>query len=90
MMNKKLNKRAFYLKPRERLIMLISQIFRRPLDNILLQQRSPSDQQLADTINQISEIPVSLIQAPMLEQPKLPFEPSLSEAGCAMRNGAGG
>ena len=86
MMSKKLRKRVFLLETQRTLDYVISQIFRRPLDAILLQQRSPKDQQLADTINQITDIPVHLIEAPMLEQPELPFLPSLAEAGCALRS----
>ncbi|MCW8875611.1 MAG: hypothetical protein OQJ89_08720 [Kangiellaceae bacterium] len=76
---------SFLLETQRTLDYVISQIFRRPLDSILLQQRSANDQQLADTINQITEIPVQLIEAPLLEQPDLPFLPTLAEAGCALR-----
>ena len=77
---------SFLLETQRTLDYVISQIFRRPLDTILLQQRSANDLQLANTINQITEIPVQLIEAPMLEQPELPFIPTLAEAGCALRS----
>lgn len=77
---------SFLLETQRTLDYVISQIFRRPLDAILLQQRSTNDQHLADTISQITEIPVQLIEAPMLEQPELPFIPTLAEAGCALRS----
>ena len=65
---------SFLLETQRTLDYVISQIFRRPLDAILLQQRSLNDQQLADTINQITDIPEYRLREQTLVDTTFPAE----------------
>ena len=67
------------------MVYVVSQIFRRPIDNILLQNHFHDAHNLADIINQLTEIDVTLVQPEIhTEDPEL-LSPSLAEVGAAMR-----
>ena len=78
---------SFLLETQRTLDYVVSQIFRRPIDKILLQQNSGDDDSLAVLIKQITELDVSLVTS-VIEQtdPQLP-PASLVEVGAAMAEG---
>ncbi|WP_444996350.1 hypothetical protein [Aliikangiella sp. IMCC44359] len=79
---------SFLLETQRTLDYVVSQIFRKPVDNILLQKTSEEDSYLADILKQITEVEVTLV-TPQVEQsdPSQPI-PSLVETGAAMRQGS--
>lgn len=78
---------AFLLETQRTLDYVVSQIFRRPIDTILLQHRSDSDEELANLINQITEIQVSLISPDYQTNASDLLPPNLVDIGCALRVG---
>ncbi len=76
---------AFLLETQRTLDYVVSQVFRRPVEQILLQQTSGNSSKLAQLVKQITEIEVALVK-PQITQQYQEFEPpSLVEIGCALR-----
>lgn len=79
---------AFLLETQRTLDYVVSQIFRRPIDSILLQQNTESDQALADLINQITEIQVSLVAPTYQTNSSELLSPKLVDIGGMLRVGS--
>ncbi len=81
---------AFLLEMQRTLDYVVGQLFRRPVDKLLLQGASDSDQSLADTVSQLTEIEVCLVSPEISlaqdnsDKNSLPY---LSELGSALRGG---
>jgi MSHA biogenesis protein MshI len=76
---------AVLLETQRTLDYVISQIFRKPVDTILFQQNPGKDHSLAESIAQLLEINVDLIQAECQTSLEQEIFPSLAEVGCALR-----
>ena len=77
---------AFLLETQRTLDYVISQLFRKPVDLILLQNKQGDSDSLAETINQLIETPVNLV-APDVNyaEQEEHLMTTLAEAGCAAR-----
>ena len=78
---------SFLLETQRTLDYVVSQIFRRPLDCIFL-QNSNTNEKLAETMSQLTDIPVIWADLGIALGEGSQFSPSLAEAGCAKRLGA--
>jgi MSHA biogenesis protein MshI len=77
---------AFLLETQRTLDYVISQLFRKPVDLILLQNKEGNTSVLAETINQLIETPVSIVESDVdYEQQENLLTTTLAEAGCAVR-----
>ena len=76
---------SFLLETQRTLDYVVSQIFRRPIDKILLQENSKEDAKLAEVIRQITELEVNLVSSPVTADNQELTHPMLSEVGAAMR-----
>ena len=87
---------AFLLETQRTLDYVISQLFRKPIDLILLQQNSDNSARLAETVNQLVETQVKLVSSNIKRKPisngdtidttgEIDSLPTLAEAGCALR-----
>lgn len=76
---------AFLLETQRTLDYVVSQIFRRPIDKILLQENSREDAKLAEVIHQITELEVNLVSPRLISDNEDLAKPSLAEVGAAMR-----
>ncbi len=75
---------SFLLETQRTLDYVVSQIFRRPLDCIFL-QKTNTNEKLAETMSQLTDIPVIWADLGIAANADSPFPPSLAEAGCAKR-----
>ncbi|TQV88531.1 hypothetical protein [Aliikangiella coralliicola] len=75
---------SFLLETQRTLDYVISQIFRRPLDAILLQQESEKSEALAETIKQLTETDVILISPKVETKQENSQAPNLAEVGLAL------
>ena len=78
---------SFLLETQRTLDYVVSQIFRRPIDGILLQQNSDADDELAEIINQITELQVTLVSPQVETNESDMLTPNLVDAGAALRVG---
>ncbi|TQV71997.1 hypothetical protein FLL45_17660 [Aliikangiella marina] len=76
---------TFLLETQRTLDYVVSQVFRRPIDKILLQENSESDAKLAEVIRQITELEVNLVAPPVFSDNHELVKPMLAEIGAAMR-----
>jgi len=62
-------------------------LFRKPVDLILLQNKQGDANLLAETINQLIEIPVDIVSSDITYQEQSDLISTLAETGCANRVG---
>ncbi|MGX5172412.1 hypothetical protein ACUR5C_00125 [Aliikangiella sp. IMCC44653] len=76
---------SFLLETQRSLDYVVSQVFRRPVEKILLQSNGAATQKLSELINQITEIEVSEVTLNIAQKdPQMPL-PSIPEVGSALR-----
>jgi Tfp pilus assembly PilM family ATPase len=85
---------SFLLETQRTMDYVIGQLFRKPIDKLLIQpeqinasldsDKATSNQPLAETIQQLLDIPVSLITSPFSFDNNGSVKPSLAELGVAM------
>ncbi len=74
----------FWLETQRSLDYVVSQVFRRPLDKILLQKNNTSDK-LISSMQQITDIPVEWVSADVTLSSKAKRQANLAEIGAASR-----
>jgi len=75
---------SFLLETQRTLDYVISQIFRRPLDRLLL-QKEETKENLAETMGQLTDTRVDWVESLVNSAEDCEFPPNLAETGCAKR-----
>lgn len=77
----------FLLEVQRTLDYVVSQVFRRPIDTILLQRNSQKDQSLANLLTQITELKVTIVSPQTQQGQTSELVPNLVELGAALKEG---
>jgi len=86
--DKEAEQESFLLETQRTLDYVVSQIFRRPIDTLLLQKNSAADDQLAELIHQITELKVNLVTPSIVAKDAETLAPNLAEVGAVTKVGA--
>ena len=76
---------AFLLEIQRTLDYCVNQIFRRPIDKLLLQAQADNSGPLAELVAQITEIPVTPVAVDLTRDESISGRPRLTEIGTALR-----
>ncbi len=76
---------AFLLETQRTMDYVVSQVFRRPVENLLIENTSEEDEAIADMIKQLTEIEVTLINPAVNPVSDKLLKPALFEVGAALR-----